>query len=250
MLRASPPLTVGQASHYYRSEFSLGDYYAERESEGIVASRWHGRGAEQVGLSGRVKGDHFAQLLEGRNPSGREVLVAHREGLAERRAGWDVTVSPHKSVSLTALVGGDSRLLEAHDRAVSKALSELERHAQAWVHGGREVVTTGNVIAASFRHETSRALDPQLHSHCVVLNITQRADGEWRAIDARGIFRAQRLANEIYQAELRKELLGLGYEVQSYNAAAPGGSVSRGSPASRTSTSSTSPSARGRSSAN
>jgi conjugative relaxase-like TrwC/TraI family protein len=216
MLRASPPLTVGQASHYYKSEFSLGDYYAERESEGIVSSRWHGLGADELGVSGRVKADDFAHLLEGKDPSGREVLVAHREGLDERRAGWDVTVSPHKSVSLTALVGGDSRLLEAHDRAVEKALAELERHAQAWVHGGREVVTTGNVIAASFRHETSRALDPQLHSHCVVLNITRRADGEWRAIDARGIFRAQRLANEIYQAELRKELLALGYEIQSY----------------------------------
>jgi conjugative relaxase-like TrwC/TraI family protein len=216
MLRASPPLTVGQASHYYRSEFSLGDYYAERESEGIVASRWHGRGAEQLGLSGRVKADHFARLLEGKDPTGREVLVAHREGKDERRAGWDVTVSPHKSVSLTALVGGDSRLLEAHDRAVSKAVAELERHAQAWVHGGRDVVTTGNVIAASFRHETSRALDPQLHSHCVLMNITRRADGEWRAVDGRGIFRAQRLANEIYQAELRKELLSLGYAVQSY----------------------------------
>lgn len=216
MLRASPSLTVGQASHYYQSEFSRGDYYAERESEGIVASRWQGRGAEQLGLSGCVKADHFARLLEGKDPSGREILVAHREGLDERRAAWDVTVSPHKSVSLTALVGGDSRLLEAHDRAVSKALAELERHAQAWVHGGRDVVTTSNVIAASFRHETSRALDPQLHSHCVVLNITRRADGEWRAINARGIFRGQRLGNEIYQAELRKELVSLGYEVQSY----------------------------------
>jgi len=216
MLRASPPLTVSQASHYYKSEFSLGDYYAERECEGIVASRWHGRGADQLGLSGRVKADDFARLLAGKGPSDREVLVAHREGLDERRAGWDVTVSPHKSVSLTALVGGDSRLLEAHDHAVSKALAELERHAQAWVHGGRDVVTTGNVVAASFRHETSRALDPQLHSHCVVLNITRRSDGEWRAINARGIFRAQRLANEIYQADLRRQLLALGYEVQSY----------------------------------
>jgi conjugative relaxase-like TrwC/TraI family protein len=216
MLRASPPLTVGQASHYYKSEFSLGDYYAEREVEGIVASCWHGYGAERLGLSGRVKSDEFTHLLQGQDPSGRRVLVAHREGLNERRAGWDVTVSPHKSVSLTALAGGDSRLLKAHDRAVEEALSELERHVQAWVHGGREVVTTGEMVAASFRHETSRALDPQLHSHCVVLNVTRRADGEWRAVDARGVFRAQRRANEIYQAELRKELLALGYEVQSY----------------------------------
>ena len=92
MLRASPPLTVSGASHYYKSEFSLGDYYAERESDGIVASRWHGRAAEQLGLSRRVRADDFAQLLAGRDPSDGEVLVAHREGLDERRAGWDVTV--------------------------------------------------------------------------------------------------------------------------------------------------------------
>jgi conjugative relaxase-like TrwC/TraI family protein len=216
MLRASPPLTVGQASHYYTSEFSRGDYYTERESEGIVASRWHGRGAEQLGLSGRVKADAFSRLLQGHDPSDEHVLVPHRDGLSERRAGWDVTISPHKSVSLAALVGGDKRLLEAHDRAVEKALSELERHAQAWVHGGRDVETTGVVTAASFRHETSRALDPQLHSHCVILNVTRRQDGEWRAVNARGIFRAQRLAREIYEAELAKELRGLGYEVKTY----------------------------------
>ena len=109
MLRASPPLTVGQASHYYKSEFSRGDYYTERESEGIVASRWHGRGAEQLGLSGRVKAADFAHLLEGHDSCGEHVLVPHRDGLSERRAGWDVTISPHKSVTLAALVGGDKR---------------------------------------------------------------------------------------------------------------------------------------------
>jgi conjugative relaxase-like TrwC/TraI family protein len=216
MLRASPPLTAGQASHYYRSEFSRGDYYTERESEGIVHSRWHGRGAEQLDLIGRVRADDFSHLLDGHDPGGEHVLVPHREGLSERRAGWDVTISPHKSVSLAALVGGDKRLLEAHDRAVAKALSELERHAQAWVHGGRDVETTGLTVAASFRHETSRALDPQLHSHCVILNVTRRVDGEWRAVNARGIFRAQRLAREIYEAELAKELRSLGYEVKTY----------------------------------
>lgn len=171
MLRASPPLSVGQASHYYRSEFALGDYCAARQSEGIVASRWHGRGASQLGLSGRVKADDIARLLEGRDPSGRRVLVAHREGKDERRAGWDVTISPHKSVSLQAVVGGDGRILDAHDKAVSKVVAEVERHVQAWDHGG-----------------------PQLHSHCVLLNITRRSDGEWRAVDARGVFRARRLA--------------------------------------------------------
>jgi hypothetical protein len=138
MLRASPPLSAGQASHYYKSEFSRGDYYTARDSEGIVASRWQGQGARQLGLSGRVKAEEFARLLDGRDSSGRKVLVARREGLRERRAGWDVTISPHKSVSLTALVGGDQRLLEAHDRAVSKALTELERTRR---HGFTGAVT-------------------------------------------------------------------------------------------------------------
>jgi hypothetical protein len=78
------------------------------------------------------------------------------------------------------------------------------------------VETTGVVVTASFRHETSRALDPQLHSHCVILSMTRRSDGEWRAVDARGIFRAQRLAREIYETELGKQLRGLGYEVVTY----------------------------------
>lgn len=215
MLRASPPLTAGQASHYYKAEFSRGDYYTAGEGDGIVHSRWHGQLAADLALKGGVKAEDFTRLLEGHDPRGR-MLVAHREGKAERRAGWDVTISPHKSVSLAALVGGDGRLLEAHDRAVSKAVAELERHCQAWLHGGRELETTGRVIAASFRHETSRALDPQLHSHCVILNITKRADGEWRAVDARGIFKAQRLAREIYESELGRELKQLGYEVKNY----------------------------------
>jgi conjugative relaxase-like TrwC/TraI family protein len=190
-----------------------------------VASRWHGRGAEQLGLSGRVKADDFSHLLEGHDPSDEHVLVPHREGLSERRAGWDVTISLHKSVSLAALVGGDKRLLEAHDRSVDKALAELERPRPSVDTRRPYVETTGLVVAASFRHETSRALDPQLH--------TGRADGEWRAVSARGIFRAQRLAREIYEAELAKELRSLGYDVKTYATAGLGGTAPWGSRARR-----------------
>lgn len=229
MLRPSPVLSAAQASQYYRAEFSRGDYYAEGADEGIVASRWHGEGARELRLSGRVRAEHFTELLEGKDLSG-EVLVAHREGRKERRAGWDVTVAPHKSVTLTALVGGDQRLLEAHDRAAAKAVAELERHVQAWVHGGRGTETTGKAVVATFRHETSRkspvegtarskaatTIDPQLHTHCVFMNATRRADGEWRAVEARGIFRAQKFARAVYHAELSAEIRRLGYEVQIY----------------------------------
>ena len=236
MLRASPTLDASTASHYYEAEFSRGDYYAEGAEEGIVASRWLGEGARDLRLSGRVRAAHFAALLEGKDPLSK-VLVAHREGLKERRAGWDVTVSPHKSVTLTALVGGDGRVIEAHDRAVAKAVEELERNTQAWVHGGRGTETTGNAVVATFRHETSRSssvdenarrkagttIDPQLHTHCVILNATRRADGEWRAVEARGIFGAQKFARAVYQAELSAELRRLGYEVQIYRDRRHGG---------------------------
>jgi conjugative relaxase-like TrwC/TraI family protein len=190
MLRFSPAINAAQAEHYYKHEFSKGDYYTGEET--IVASRWHGRAAAELGLKGPVRPETFARLLQGRAPGG-EVLVPPRQGLNERRAAWDVTISPHKSVSLVALVGGDERVIEAHNRAVSKALTELERHATAKTHGGRENVTTANVVIATFQHETSRALDPQLHTHAVVMNLTNR-HGEWRALQEQGMFKAQKLA--------------------------------------------------------
>src|SRR5207247_10027878 len=91
------------------------------------------------------------------------------------------------------------------------------RDTRAGGHRGRAGASPGLGVAAGFRHETSRAPDPPLRSHCVILNVTRRADGEWRAVNARGIFRAQRLAREIYEAELAKELRSLGYEVKTYH---------------------------------
>jgi conjugative relaxase-like TrwC/TraI family protein len=178
MLRISPAITATQATHYYRSEFARGDYYTEDNT--IVASKWAGAGADFLGLCGAVRPDEFAHVLAGHDSLGR-TLVPARAGKAERRAAWDITISPHKSVSLVALVHGDQRVLDAHDRAVEVALAELERHAQAWAGGGRETVTTGSSVIATFRHETSRAVDPQLHTHCVVMNMTRRGS-EWRAL--------------------------------------------------------------------
>ena len=96
----------------------------------------------------------------------------------EHRAGWDATFSAPKSISLTALVGGDDRVREAHREAVNVALNELERYTQARIGGNHPAETTGQFVAAKFEHDTARPVDgyaaPQLHTHAVIFNMTER----------------------------------------------------------------------------
>ena len=117
----------------------------------------------------------------------------------EHRAGWDATFSAPKSVSLTALVGGDDRVREAHRAAVTTALDELERYTQARIGGNNPAETTGKFIAAKFEHDTARPVDgyaaPQLHTHAVIFNVTERADGSTRALQERGFLREPELCD-------------------------------------------------------
>src|SRR6202021_3964807 len=110
----------------------------------------------------------------------------------EHRAGWDATFSAAKSVSLTALVGGDDRVRDAHRESVSVALEQLENYTQARIGGNHPPETTSKFIAATFEHDTARPVDgyvaPQLHTHVVIFNMTERADGETRALQERGLF--------------------------------------------------------------
>jgi conjugative relaxase-like TrwC/TraI family protein len=124
----------------------------------------------------------------------------------EHRAGWDATFSAPKSVSLTALIGGDERVREAHRESVRVALDQLERYTQARIGGNHPAETTGKFIAAKFEHDTARPVDgyvaPQLHTHVVIFNMTERADRETRALQERGLFQSQQFATAIYQSEL------------------------------------------------
>ena len=143
----------------------------------------------------------------------------------EHRAGWDATFSAPKSVSLTALVGGDSRVREAHRMAVTTALGELERYTQARIGGNRPAESTGQFIVAKFEHDTSRPVDgyaaPQLHTHAVIFNVTERADGTTRALQERGFFESQQFATAVYQSELTFRLRELGYEIAPGRSGAP-----------------------------
>ena len=143
----------------------------------------------------------------------------------EHRAGWDATFSAPKSVSLTALVGGDERVREAHRESVRVALDQLERYTQARIGSNHPPETTGKFIAARFEHDTARPVDgyvaPQLHTHAVVFNVTERDNGQPRAIQPQSLFASQQFATAIYQSELTYRLHQLGYEITAGRSGAP-----------------------------
>src|SRR5712692_8701503 len=213
-------LTAAQAETYYEEKYSEDDYYSEKHH---VVGQWFGRGAEQLGLSGDVASDDFRQVLRGLHPASGEVLVHMANGYDDRRAGWDATFNAPKSVSIQGLVGGDDSLLEAHRRAVSRALEELEPYTLSRRRGGSEWVITGNVVAARFDHIAARPAssvedghgpDPHLHTHVVIANMTRRPDGVWRGLDPVEVYRSQNFVTAIYRSELAREVQQLGYRVK------------------------------------
>jgi conjugative relaxase-like TrwC/TraI family protein len=213
-------LTAAQAETYYEEKYSHDDYYSEKLR---VVGQWSGRGAEELGLSGAVATEDFRAVLRGLRPASGEVLVPKANGYDDRRAGWDATFNAPKSVSIQSLVGDDQRLIEAHGKAVSRALEELEHYALSRRRGGSEWVVTGNIVAARFDHIAARPAsgvddgygpDPHLHTHVVIANMTRRPDGEWRGLDPIEIYRAQNFATAVYRSELAREAQQLGYAIR------------------------------------
>jgi len=213
-------LSAGQAETYYEEKYSQDDYYTE---EHRVAGQWFGQGAEALGLSGEVAPEDFRAILRGQQPGTAEVIVHNANGRTERRAGWDATFNAPKSVSIQALAGGDAELTDAHRRAVSTALTELEHYALSRQKGGSEWVLTRNIVAARFDHIAARPAkganadgygpDPHLHTHVVIANMTRRPDGAWRGLDPVEIYRSQSFASAVYRSELAREVRSLGYGI-------------------------------------
>jgi len=236
MLTISKPLSATQAQTYHQKEFTAKEqnYWSQY---GVTAGEWQGRLAGQFGLTGNVSDEDFAKLSQGQHPQTGEQLVRQRASYEyqdadgktirtmEHRAGWDATFSAPKSVSLTALVGGDQRVREAHRQSVSVALDQLEHYTQARVGGNHPPETTSRFIAAKFEHDTARPVDgyvaPQLHTHAVVFNITERDNGQPRAIQPQSLFASQQFATAIYQSELTYRLRQLGYEITTGRSGAP-----------------------------
>ncbi|WP_019303586.1 MobF family relaxase [Xanthomonas oryzae] len=196
------------AAHY----FSAADDYYAKEHPG----EWQGQGAQALGLTGPVEQAQLSRLLDGQLPNGERIQTTFDPTDNKKRMGLDLTFSAPKSVSMQALVAGDKDVTAAHDRAVTRALEQVERLAEARkkVKGKSYRERTANMVIGKFRHEMSRAKDPQLHTHAVVLNMTQRTDGAWRALSNEDIFRVQHEVDALYKAELAKGLQALGYAIR------------------------------------
>lgn len=206
------------ASAYFQRD----DYYSSNGGDPDAQGQWIGEGAAKLGLSGAVDRDAFRQLLAGSLPDGTQLgTVREKGGEIEHRPGWDLTFSAPKSVSLIAEVGSDERVMAAHDQAVKAALSWIEASVigtRIRTSGIVERVKTGNLIAATFRHDTSRNHDPQLHTHAVVLNATQSEDGRWRSLDDKRLFENKMAAGNVYRAALALELQKLGFQIEQTHA--------------------------------
>ena len=210
-----------QGVSYYEKD----SYYAKDSDEHRAASAWAGKGAEALGLEGPVDPDTFRAVLEGEVPdgSGRRLGKRGREGEIHHRPGRDLTFSAPKSVSLAALVGGDGRIVDAHDRAVAGALDWFERNAaETRMHdpaAGR-MVRAGDqtTVIATFRHDASRNLDPALHTHSVIANMVQGEDGRWRTMANERLYGSKMMLGALYRNALAGELARLGYGIEKTHA--------------------------------
>lgn len=195
-------------AHYY----GAGDYYSKGEDE---HSEWGGRMAAGLGLDGPVDNKAFKALLAGK-VGDQQLGRRRRDGTVHHHPAWDFAVNAPKSVSIMALVAGDERIIAAHEKAVGVAIGWIEEHAQLRRRVNGEVVyeTTGNLVYARFTEHASRELDPHLHTHVVILNMTRRdGDGKMVSLESRAMYAEQMTGGQIYRNDLAHRLRELGYEI-------------------------------------
>ena len=222
MVTAKTQYNLKNAREYFEEHLCVGDYYDEGQR---VAGEWIGSGAERLGLSGKVRAEDFLRLCENQHPATGEKLtpemkttrIQDGQTVADRRIFYDFTFSPPKSVSLAGFLGNDERIFKAHDRAARLAIKHFEEFAATRVRigGARSERLTGNFAAALFTHDTSRALDPHLHTHCIVINATfDPVENRWKALENHELFRARKFAENVYYHELARDLRSFGYQIR------------------------------------
>jgi conjugative relaxase-like TrwC/TraI family protein len=214
MFTAVAHKNLADAESYFDEHLAQNDYYAAGE---IRPGQWIGAGAERLGLKAGVTREQFHALCENQNPNDGERLTLRSQKEGQRRVFYDFTCSAPKSVSVLAVTLDDQRLVEAHEEAARLAFRELETYAATRVRKegieNRDRVT-GNLVAAAFMHDSSRTLDPQLHTHFTVFNATfDERERRWKALQARGIYDAIRYGTAVYRNELAKRVQQIGYQI-------------------------------------
>jgi conjugative relaxase-like TrwC/TraI family protein len=214
-------LDPGRLASYWTAKVAAGieDYYA---GEGEAPGEWHGQGAAALGLEGEIDPDDLTAVL--RSEYGELKAMSNRVGpghspysggtaTVRRRPGWDFCFRAPKSVSLIYAFGDERarrEVIAAHDDAVKAALDYAERHllrTRRSVNGVRQQVKGEGLIVALFRHRVSRAGDPLLHTHALVVNATRDDRGRWLRINAPHLLGPSKTLSYLYQAKLRAELI-------------------------------------------
>ena len=218
-LRVNPISNPKETAKYY---FSKDNYYYTGE----LSTQWVGLGAQKLNLSGEVKVDSIESLLAGELPNGEIIGLKSKSGEIKHRCGYDLTFSAPKSVSYLALVSGHKEFIEAHQNAVKKVLTIIEKEAAGARKSGKDGIEyekTGNLCFAAILHDTSREQDPQLHIHALLMNMTERLDGKWRALASdlsrhhgtmEWIMDNQIFLGMVYRAELAMDLKKMDLEIE------------------------------------
>jgi len=205
---------LADAENYFDEHLAQNDYYSAGE---IRPGQWIGTGVERLGLKEAVTREQFHALCENRNPQSNERLTQRLQKEDKRRVFYDFTCSASKSVSVLAVTLEDKRLVTAHEESTRIAFRELETFAATRVRkqGNQRDRTTGNLVAAAFLHDSSRELDPLLHTHCTVFNATfDDKEQCWKALQAGGMYDAIRYATAVYRNELAKRVQEIGYQIR------------------------------------
>lgn len=219
------------AEKYFENHLEKGEYVTEGEDHSETATSpenltkyytdqpvtWHGKTATllRLNVGAPVTKEQFQLLLENKNPATGTALTARTN--AYRRLYFDATVSAPKSVSVMAITMGDTRLINAHEEASKEALKELEKHSQTRVRvkGQYTIRKTANFLAASVTHTTSRANDPQLHTHNLIFNVTwDEVEQKFKAMEAYEIYNNVEYFTELYRNKLAEKVLALAYQIE------------------------------------
>lgn len=212
---------AGSAAHYYAEEIRSEDYYLKGQE---APGQW--QGGEALGIHGTVTLEQLQKLMAGEHPVTGERIVGRGGTKRDRNPGWDLTFSAPKSVSAVYAAGDDElkqKIRQAHHNAVAKAMAFAEADCLAEAartvdkKGGRRVEGTmaiKGLVWGEFFHRTSRELDPQLHSHCVVPNVAEREDGKWCSPNLRQVFREKMTIGALYRAELAQGMRALGFQIE------------------------------------
>ena len=196
--------------------FAKDDYYYPGDPDHQKFTNWYGNGAKELGLEGVVNSEEAKNIFEGKLPNG-QVIGVQKGNAIIHDPGRKFSLSAPKSISIMSLVYGDERLIEAHNHAVKNTLDEIERNflkTRFKKNGEITIEPTGKMVATTIRHELSRDLDPQLHTHVLIANLTSDDKGKWRTAFFDEMYDNHQFLGLVYRAELAKLVRDLGYDVE------------------------------------